>query len=83
LDNHLIFRQPRFCPGIRFVQKTQSRAQTQPLKGHALSGQPGRTDVGPGWLQLGVCNARSSLGVSNAFTVVQKIAPHCHRRSGA
>ena len=38
-----------------------------------LSGQPGRTDVGPGWPQLGVCNARSSLGVSNAFTVVQKI----------
>src|SRR5215475_4179161 len=40
----------------------------------ALSGQPGRTDVGPGWLQLGACNTRSSLGVSNAFTVVQKIA---------
>jgi hypothetical protein len=37
--------------------------------------QPGRTDVGPGWLQLlGACNTRSSLGVSNAFTVVQKIA---------
>jgi hypothetical protein len=40
----------------------------------ALSGQQGRTDVGPGWLQLGACNTRSSLGVSNAFTVVQKIA---------
>ena len=36
---------------------------------------PARTHfVGPGWLQLGACNARSSLGVSNAFTVVQKIA---------
>jgi hypothetical protein len=33
-------------------------AQTQALKGHALSGQPGRTDVGPGWLQLGVRNGR-------------------------
>jgi len=55
-------------------QGRESRAQTQLLTGHALSGQPGRTDVGPGWLQLGVCNARSSLGVSNAFTVVQKIA---------
>jgi hypothetical protein len=31
------------------------------------------TDVGPGWLQLGACNVRSSRGVSNAFTV-QKIA---------
>jgi len=40
---------------------------------HAHRSQPGRTDVGPGWLQLlGACNARSSLGVSNAFTVVQK-----------
>jgi hypothetical protein len=39
-----------------------------------LSGQPGRTNVGPGWLRLGACNIRSSLGVSNAFTVVQKIA---------
>src|SRR2546430_12416180 len=36
--------------------------------------QPGRTDVGPGWLQLGACNAHSALGVSNAFTDVQKIA---------
>jgi hypothetical protein len=28
------------------------------------------TDVGPGWLQLlGACNARSSLGVPNGFTV--------------
>ena len=44
------------------------------FKNQTLSGQPGRTDVGPGWLQLGACNARSSLGVSNAFTVVQKIA---------
>src|SRR5262249_50328144 len=36
---------------------------------------PARTHfVGPGWLQLGACNTRSSLGVSNAFTVVQKIA---------
>ena len=42
--------------------------------GFGISGQPGRTDVGPGWLQLGACNIRSSLGVSNAFTVVQKIA---------
>jgi hypothetical protein len=24
------------------------------------SGQPGRTDVGPGWLRLGACNTRSS-----------------------
>jgi hypothetical protein len=30
---------------------------------------PGRHDVGPGWLQLGACNARSSLGVPNGFTV--------------
>jgi len=44
------------------------------FKSAQLSGQPGRTDVGPGWLQLGACNTRSSLGVSNAFTVVQKIA---------
>src|SRR5436309_1940249 len=36
---------------------------------------PARTHfVGPGWLQLGACNTRWSLGVSNAFTVVQKIA---------
>src|SRR5262245_28379487 len=36
---------------------------------------PARTHFGgPGWLQLGACNIRSSLGVSNAFTVVQKIA---------
>ena len=48
----------------------------------ALSGQPGRTDVGPGWLQLGPCNTRSSLGVSNAFTVVQKIALTAIVRSG-
>jgi len=48
----------------------------------ALSGQPGRTDVGPGWLQLGACNTRSSLGVSNAFTVVQKIALTAIVRSG-
>src|SRR5262252_10747064 len=34
-----------------------------------LSGQPGRTDVGPDWLRLGACNARSSLGVPNGFTV--------------
>jgi hypothetical protein len=39
-----------------------------------LNGQPGHTDVGPGWLQLAVCNARPSLGVSNVFTVVQQIA---------
>jgi hypothetical protein len=38
-------------------------------QGHTLSGQPGRIDVGPGWLQLGVCNTRSSLGASNAFTL--------------
>ena len=25
--------------------------------------------VGPGWLRLGACNARSSLGVPNGFTV--------------
>ena len=36
---------------------------------HTLNGQPGHTDVGPGWLRLGACNARSSLGVLNRFTV--------------
>jgi hypothetical protein len=43
------------------------------LARRSLSGQPGHADVGPGWLQLGVRNARSSFGVSNAFTLVQKI----------
>src|SRR5262249_7092472 len=47
----------------------RSRALRGRSRAHALSGQPGRTDVGPGWLQLGACNARSSLGVPNGFTV--------------
>jgi hypothetical protein len=34
---------------------------------HTLKGQPRRTDVGPGWLRLGACNVRWSLGVPNGF----------------
>src|SRR5215467_4119721 len=40
---------------------------------HTLNGQPGHTDVGPGWLRLGACNTRSSLGVPNGFTVAASI----------
>ena len=52
----------------------QEGAETIPGGGVFFCAQAPAPFPGPGWLQLGACNTRSSLGVSNAFTVVQKIA---------